>query len=95
MTRQQLHARVQAGAAWLDDNVDGWRGSVDVNTLDMESPCNCVLGQLRGEYFDACEELRIDYFEDGWRLGFLPYDEPGDTNVLRELWIEELQRKVG
>jgi hypothetical protein len=38
--------RVAAGAAWLDEHHPGWVDRIDLNVLDLESPCFCVLGQL-------------------------------------------------
>jgi hypothetical protein len=45
--------RVEAGAAWLDEHKPGWWQTIDLDTLDIRSDCNCVLGQTYGNYCDA------------------------------------------
>jgi len=37
---------VERGAALLDELIPGWEDRIDVDTLDLASPYNCVLGQL-------------------------------------------------
>lgn len=39
-------ARVEAGAAWLDETVPNWERRVDDTMLDLASGCNCILGQV-------------------------------------------------
>lgn len=41
-----ISERVAAGAAWLDNHVPDWRNKVEVRNLEMDSTCNCVLGQV-------------------------------------------------
>lgn len=38
--------RVSAGIQLLDDNVEGWRGKVNIATLDLRNTRNCILGQV-------------------------------------------------
>lgn len=39
--------RVEAGANWLDEVFpDGWIDKIDLDDLEMESSCSCILGQL-------------------------------------------------
>lgn len=45
--------RVAAGAAWLDAERPGWVERIDLDRLDLESPCRCILGQEFGDYFEA------------------------------------------
>lgn len=37
--------RVAAGVAWLDQNRPGWVQRINLDTLDLGDPCQCVLGQ--------------------------------------------------
>lgn len=49
ITEQQLKEnkeRVDAGAAWLDATNPSWYQIIDVERLDLQSVCGCVLGQL-------------------------------------------------
>ena len=40
-----IEERVEAGAEWLDANRPGWVDRINLETLDLGSTCNCVLGQ--------------------------------------------------
>jgi hypothetical protein len=43
---EQSHlARVEAGAAWLDERIPDWYTLIDLEELALLSTCNCVLGQ--------------------------------------------------
>jgi hypothetical protein len=48
-----IEQRVANGVEWLDNNRPSWIAEVNPKTLAFESPCNCVLGQLFGNYWDA------------------------------------------
>lgn len=63
----EVAERVTRGAEWLDANVPGWVERVDVETLDLQSPCRCVLGQLYEDFDAAPVEVRG---EEGFILGF-------------------------
>lgn len=90
---ETMRAAVQRGAALLDQRVPGWRGRVDVLTLNMRSARLCVLGQLYGDYYDAvhvlnlgssaCEEHGFNSEWPTWN-----YEE------LTSLWIAEVQRDI-
>jgi hypothetical protein len=51
---------VDAGAALLDERLPGWRDAVDPTRLVLTDPCNCVLGQVFGEYGRGLDLLAID-----------------------------------
>ena len=38
--------RVERGAALLDERRPGWWRDIDMDTLDIRSPCHCILGQM-------------------------------------------------
>lgn len=42
----KIEDRVLAGTKWLDENVDNWWNIVYLPTLNLESNCRCVLGQV-------------------------------------------------
>lgn len=52
-----ISARVQAGAAWLDQHVPGWVADIDLNRLDLASPCRCILGQIHGGEYPTMGEI--------------------------------------
>lgn len=59
---------IAAGAALLDEKLPpDWRTCVDVDTLDLLSMTQCVLGQLFGTYEHGALALEL---EDVGALGF-------------------------
>lgn len=45
--------RVQRGAMWLDMTIPGWAKKINLPRFDIESPCDCIVGQTLGDYY-AC-----------------------------------------
>lgn len=41
-----INGRVAKGAKWLDEVEPGWFDLIDLNTLDISSNKNCILGQI-------------------------------------------------
>lgn len=68
-----IQERVAAGAAWLDAHEpdyyapDPWYERIEVEHLQLTSTCNCVLGQLWGNYWTAVREQALG---DTAPLGF-------------------------
>lgn len=53
-----VRARVRMGACELDVVRPGWFRSIDVESLELSSECNCVLAQLdEGDYQTGCREV--------------------------------------
>lgn len=50
MSELSIPERVAAGAAWLDEKYPAWIDRIDVDTLNVASPCKCILGQAFGDY---------------------------------------------
>ena len=72
---ESLISRVRRGAALLDKKrrSKAWRKKIDLDRLNMATSCNCIGGQLYGNYVDAPEWLMssdafiglgLDYFDD-------------------------------
>lgn len=98
--------RVARGAAWLDGEAPGWRGRVDVATLDMDNPMLCVLGQVFAADGDTLTDngysrtARSDDKAWSWpdEHGFIGIadedtdpDGTADDEALRLAWITEIQ----
>lgn len=70
-----LRDRVEAGAAMLDKirskRLKPWRDKIDLDRLDLNSGCNCVIGQVYGSYFSAIERLEVGS-DNEVELGFMP-----------------------
>jgi hypothetical protein len=77
-----LSSAVAEGVAKLDLHNEGWWANIDLDTLDLRSSTNCILGQLYGNFGDGRDALEIqfgcgdlygfDSYQDNWeRLNFL------------------------
>ena len=84
--------RVARGAAFLDEREPGWDARIDLDTLSLDSPCCCVLGQLHGGYGaglratglgdDDGRDIELGFFwTDEHLVGFSLDDEPGDLTA--------------
>lgn len=88
-----VQERVQRGAALLDEKLPGWRSKIDVDTLDIANPYNCIAGQLGGPYQDGYVTLRrlgLTYWHEGKEYGF--EDRAENYSALTEAWKQELAR---
>ena len=98
VTKEILRKNVTRGAAFLDENVPGWRARIDLENLALASPCDCILWQLfNNDYILASETLNLDW-EDRVEFGFtLPTAilSEGEGHrwwrTLDNLWKEELR----
>ncbi len=45
-----IPASVRRGAALLDTRLPGWWEVLDEDTLDLGNQCNCILGEIFGDY---------------------------------------------
>jgi hypothetical protein len=62
---------ITGGMSFLDAYFEGksWVFGIDLGELDLKSGCNCVLGQLNGDYDTMMDILDLDD-EDSHKLGF-------------------------
>src|SRR5690349_18211046 len=72
--RTAADAAVHRGIAWLDKNVKGWRSKINTYSLDLQYPCDCVLGQLDGDFFEAVWKRELSK-QEAVRLGFAAGDD--------------------
>jgi len=92
-----LQVRVKRGAAWLDTNHPKWADRIDVPALSLSNPCQCVLGQLFGNFWidpsgDRCD-TPIGKYERAKALGFCsPYLE--GYSVLDRLWRHQIKKRL-
>ena len=82
----------------LDEVRPGWEREIDQDTLDMEQPNRCLMGQLYGDFATGCKTLGIDpvnrtlmgvevpdiYGDEGDYLTTLEYNKLTEA-VLREV----------
>ena len=88
----------QRGAALLDNIKPGWAQHINIASLDMNHPNDCVLGQLYGEYTGP---LCVKIFGDvgGKQLLSLVFEHgflcPSNKNLrqLRNEWITLIEER--
>jgi hypothetical protein len=86
-------ARAAAGAAFLDGQVPGWAKRVELATLNLADSCDCVLGQLGGDYADMRDDLGLGYAgaaELGFALTVSTWDDRGAWAELDAAWAREI-----
>lgn len=64
ITLDDLRPRVAAGAEWLDKHYPGWMDTMTPSQLDLSSTCNCVLGQVCGNFWDLVAHAYEDSYND-------------------------------
>jgi hypothetical protein len=77
--------RVAAGAEFLDRNEPGWVGRIDLDQLDISSPCRCILGQVFGDYYEATDNLELIFPGE---LAFTCSEDPDDEGHYLPIDIE-------
>ena len=88
-----LEQRVAAGAALLDRERPGWWEEVDTERLDMASECDCVLGQVWGEYIDGVNALHVRG-DGGWVVWSTDHGfERADWTDLDRLWLAAIAER--
>jgi hypothetical protein len=63
--------RVAAGAAFLDKHEPGWVERIDLDRLNLNHTCNCVLGQAfadKSEWSNRYYDSGYDYARARFRL---------------------------
>lgn len=97
ITKETAVERVARGVALLDAVDPGWFNRIHLPTLELWNCHRCVLGQLRGEYWDGAEWLfKRRYYETGALASahgfYLVYAESDDDGFnyhrLTEAWLE-------
>ena len=80
--------RLKRGAALLDAKRPGWWREIDLGRLDIESACNCIIGQL-GSYMETARSLGLYISLDDWLHGF----EGGEYPELTDAWRDLIQQR--
>lgn len=96
-TAQEYAAR---GADLLDRYRPGWAEEIVPEGLDLADPCDCILGQIYGQYDEGCTELSEDdgfYGSSAEAYGFTtPLGWPGHPHwgLLETAWLNEIAIRV-
>lgn len=98
-----FEARVLKGIHLLDNSKPGWRDSIEIETLDLASMSECVLGQVFGDYETGVRSLGVSldmidsYLEVQSSYGFdLTYEElrsehGGHYENLTQEWVKQIR----
>jgi hypothetical protein len=104
--RETVAARVARGAALLDRQIPGWERRIDLETLHLQSPCLCVLGQLHPgqEFANTAYSCGLDRlaltttqgYYHGFDAGCPSVDaEDGDYDALTAEWHQVITERRG
>lgn len=96
LSANEAALRAKRGVEFLDRKLGWrWRKKIDVATLDLSSPCNCIEGQIFGgltnEQFNTLGRLmEIDESDFGFNLPPGVARSQRSWARLTEAWIKEL-----
>jgi hypothetical protein len=98
---ETIAERVARGAALLDEKRPEWAAKVVPGRLRMGSFCDCVLGQVYGDYVDGIRQIMNDEFssdesrERRISHGFTlrSADRTRSWNELRAAWLAEIESR--
>ena len=94
LTTRAIRQRVELGMAWLDARHPGWHDLIDLDRLDVASPCNCLLGQTLGGFDLHVAGLDMD---QAAALGFdasSSHDGIGEEyGALTEVWRTAIRER--
>lgn len=106
-TRKALvRSRIERGARLLDERRPGWHQEINLDTLNLNSYHNCVLGQLYGRYDRGALRLGLisvsEFISNGAGRGLKIPDAPWGFNTnltfsefalphtFKKLWVEQI-----
>lgn len=103
---QIIKNRVIKGAKFLDTKMPGWYNKIDISRFNINNPCNCIIGQLYGDFWKELDIVfqQFKYTNLAAELrGFLPYSikinqyTTIDADIvekwLNEFWILEIDSR--
>jgi hypothetical protein len=98
LTKEEAHARVARGAAYLDRIRPGWYARVNVTRLELWNCSQCVIGQLYVDFWVGTKRLwnrGIEATRDAdspeVRYGFaLETANLCEYHALQDAWIEAI-----
>ncbi|SRR6266550_7745742 len=90
-------AEIQAGAEFLDEETPGWELRIDPSSLDLNSQCYCVLGQLYGDFwgFVSTRWSSVGEWHNTHQLGFLGEGQTDpEFKILTQEWITFIKQRL-
>ena len=83
---------VANGVQFLDEKIPDWRDRINLETLDMSSPYNCVCAQVAGSFLDFCDTFDLEYEKQihlGFEIGEVAR-RMGMYDMLTDCWKKEI-----
>lgn len=106
ISAERARARVQKGAAYLDDADPGWHRRIDPAALELAAGESCILGQLHGTFrmglgrsrlidLSSAPRASLSPVEHGFQCvsGLSPEDEARDYALLDRAWQDAIRRR--
>lgn len=94
MTTRNLRQRVEVGMAWLDFRLPGWDELIDLDRLNVENPCDCLLGQTIGDWDLHVVGMDMDQLAACGFDASTSHDGMGDEYAaLTEIWRTAIQER--
>lgn len=95
VTQDTIRRRVNRGIKLLNLRQVGWAKRIDLNTLDINYPTKCVLGQLFGNDIYGLDLLQLNREQEvthgfNSKIGQYDYDMPRLTKTWKRV-IRKLQ----
>lgn len=85
--------RVSCGVAWLDARTPGWHELIDLDRLNVQNPCDCLLGQTIGWDLHALG-LSVDQLAAlGFDASSSHDDMAEEYAALTEVWRSAVARR--
>ncbi|MEV4271960.1 hypothetical protein [Micromonospora aurantiaca (nom. illeg.)] len=94
LTTGALRERVELGMAWLDARHPGWHDLIDLDRLDVASPCNCLLGQTLGAWDLHTVGMDVDQLAACGLDAASSHDDMGEEYAaLTRLWRAAIEQR--
>lgn len=95
MLKSAIERLAARGAAFMDRERPNWENDIDLNTLSLGSPEQCILGQHYGAYDMGTMALGLSMRRQ-YRYGFIATKEGGcaEYPALTEAWAREIMTRL-
>lgn len=96
MTNEEVTERVTRGAALLDEKSPGWAGRINLESLNCEIYCFCILGQIYRTYWNGARKLFPSGHND-WdakAVEAFGFYTNGSYPMLQDAWIVAIADRV-
>ena len=89
-----FEGRIKQGVMFLDRKFgEGWVVAINLDNLNLHNCCNCVVGQLYGDFNSIYVQEDSPCTEDIKRMGFiLETLEETSYGVLTQEWREKIEQ---